>query len=169
MENKLIKLEEVITKYKDYLVDENKLKELLVKPKPKTVYDLQKGDFYFYIDTYGDIKKTNWLNDKYDLVRLAIGNVFLTKEDAEFEVERRKVEAELLRLGGTRDMMSLGHNGVKKYFFEYYHNRYEFKIGNYENLNYCGSIYFKSEKECRDAIDTVGRDRIKKYLFYVKD
>lgn len=33
----MIKLSEIESKYGDYLVDEDKLKELLVKPEPKTV------------------------------------------------------------------------------------------------------------------------------------
>ena len=33
----MIKLNEIQAKYGEYLVDEDKLKELLVKPKPKTI------------------------------------------------------------------------------------------------------------------------------------
>ena len=38
----MIKVEEIIEKYKGYEVDEEKLKEFLTPPKPKTVYELKK-------------------------------------------------------------------------------------------------------------------------------
>lgn len=36
---KMIKVEEIAKKYKGYEVDEEKLKEFLTPPKPKTVWD----------------------------------------------------------------------------------------------------------------------------------
>lgn len=39
----MIKVEEIIEKYKGYEVDEEKLKEFLPPPKPKTVYELKKS------------------------------------------------------------------------------------------------------------------------------
>jgi hypothetical protein len=39
----MIKVEEIIEKYKGYEVDEEKLKEFLTPPKPKTVYELKKS------------------------------------------------------------------------------------------------------------------------------
>ena len=37
----MIKVEEIAKKYKGYEVDEEKLKEFLTPPKPKTVWDLK--------------------------------------------------------------------------------------------------------------------------------
>lgn len=95
----MIKVEEIIEKYKGYEVDEEKLKEFLTPPKPKTVYELKKVDKYYYIDTFGTACSDIWDNDEIDNGRREIGNCFLTKEDAEFEVERRKIEAILLKYG----------------------------------------------------------------------
>ena len=71
----------------------------LTLPKPKTVYELKKVDKYYYIDTFGTACSDIWDNDEIDNGRREIGNCFLTKEDAEFEVERRKIEAILLKYG----------------------------------------------------------------------
>ena len=95
----MIKVEEIAKKYKGYEVDEEKLKEFLTPPKPKTVYELKKVDKYYYIDTFGTACSDIWDNDEIDNGRREIGNCFLTKEDAEFEVERRKIEAILLKYG----------------------------------------------------------------------
>ena len=52
----MIKVEEIAKKYKGYEVDEEKLKEFLTPPKPKTVWDLKKRRyilvFFFFWDVY---------------------------------------------------------------------------------------------------------------------
>ena len=48
---KMIKVEEIAKKYKGYEVDEEKLKEFLTPPKPKTVWDLKKGDIYWSMES----------------------------------------------------------------------------------------------------------------------
>lgn len=103
----MIKVEEIIEKYKGYEVDEEKLKEFLTPPKPKTVYELKKVDKYYYIDTFGTACSDIWDNDEIDNGRREIDNCFLTKEDAEFEVERRKIEAILLKYGKKSKVLKM--------------------------------------------------------------
>ena len=96
------------------------------------------------------------------------GNAFLTEKEARFEVERRKCEAVLLKYG-TRDLINIGGINVRKYFIVYnnYHNVISI------SFNQCaksqGTIYFKSAKLARKAIDEVGEERLKKYIFNVKE
>lgn len=52
---KMIKVEEIVEKYKGYEVDEEKLKEFLTPPKDKTVWDLEEGDRYYYFDDYDGV------------------------------------------------------------------------------------------------------------------
>lgn len=103
----MIKVEEIAEKYKGYEADEEKLKEFLTLPKPKTVYELKKVDKYYYIDTFGTACSDIWDNDEIDNGRREIGNCFLTKEDAEFEVERRKIEAILLKYGKKSKVLKM--------------------------------------------------------------
>lgn len=63
----MIKLNEIQAKYGEYLVDEDKLKDLLVKPKPKTVWDLKDGNGYSYINTISNIYYDTWNGDAWDL------------------------------------------------------------------------------------------------------
>lgn len=138
--------------------------------KNKSVWDLKSGDDYYYIDMCGNVDRTTFGNGTYltDKKMIEIGNAFLTKEEAEHEVERRKCEAILLKYG-TRNMINIGGINVRKYFIVYnnYHNVINI------SFNQCaqsqGTIYFKSAKLARRAIDEVGEERLKKYIFNVKE
>lgn len=136
--------------------------------KPKTVWDLKNGDEYYYIDYYGETKSVfNECCDE-DLSIIEIGNAFLTKEEAEFEAERRKCEAILLKYG-TRSMMSLGDNNINK-FYIIYDNLNEIIITTCEDfINRQGIIYFESKDLALKAINECGYDRLKKYVFNVKE
>ena len=137
-----------------------------IPKKPKTVWDLKEGDKYYYINCYGEIDSTFYECEE-DLDIIKCGNAFLKEEEAEFEVERRKCEAILLKYG-TRNFMS----------FEYYDDKYYIMYNNtLENVyvdccNFMqrqGSIYFKTEELAQKAIEEVGEDRLKKYVFNVKE
>ena len=160
----MIKLNEMLAKYGEYLVDEDKLKELLVKPKPKTVWDSEKGDAYYFIETNGGVYSCYWLADVNDLCRIEFGNVFLTKEEAEFELERRKCEAIMLKYGRRtfkpRDINYIiqFHNDDKQVFVDFW------RLNQFQ-----GSICFDTEELAQKAIDEIGEERLKKYVFRVEE
>lgn len=160
----MVKIKDIAEKYAEYEINEDKLKELLIKPKPKTIWDLECGDIYYFITSAAEIEKTTWEDYEVGKEKRNIGNCFLTREDAEFELERRKVETELLKYGGTRNAASLGAD-TYKWGVVYYHSNLDVY---YDEEMYAGCcIYFKSEEDAWRAIDEIGEDRIKKYLFYV--
>ncbi|MDY3036011.1 MAG: hypothetical protein SOS22_07305 [Absicoccus sp.] len=138
---------------------ESKL-ELYIE-KPKTVWDLKKDDTYYLIDIDGEVMNATWNNMYIDNDFRKIGNIFLTKEEAEFEVERRKIETEMLRLGGRRNFKFDGDNyGI------YYCDG--INVVYYCNTMYQGLIYFDTVKEAHDAIKEIGKNRIIKYVFGVE-
>lgn len=156
----MIKLNEIQAKYGEYLVDEKKLKELLVKPKPKTVWDLENGDTYYFINSNGAVYACRWVADEEDLSRREFGNAFLTKEEAEFELERRKCEAIMLKYGRRT--------------FKYNKDNYSLRINNSDEkvevevwsiYQFQGSIYFDTEELAKRAINEIGEERLKKYIF----
>lgn len=135
--------------------------------KPKSVWDLTEEDMYYYIDCYGEIDSTFYdCNEDVDIIKC--GNAFLTEKEARFEVERRKCEAILLKYG-TRDMMSFGDGNKSKYCI--YLNNSLNKIIVSENyfIQSQGTIYFESKELAQKAIEEVGEDRLKKYVFNVKE
>lgn len=128
---------------------------------PKTVWDLKKDDTYYLIDIDGEVMNATWNNINIDNDFRKIGNIFLTKEEAEFEVERRKIETEMLRLGGRRNFNFDGDNyGI------YYCDG--INVVYYCNIMYQGLIYFDTVKEAHDAIKEIGKNRIIKYVFGVE-
>lgn len=137
-----------------------------IPKKPKTVWDLKEEDMYYYINCYGEIDSTFYDCDE-DVDIIKCGNAFLTEKEARFEVERRKCEAILLKYG-TRNMMSLRHNG-EKYFIYFNHVRSVIEIGSCFKTCDQGTIYFESKELAKKAIYEVGEDILKKYVFNVKE
>ena len=160
----MIKIEEIVEKYKGYEVDEEKLKEFLIPPKPKTVWDLKNGDRYWYLDDYDGVTFTTWNNDEVDITRRLFCNCFLTKEETEFEVERRKVEAILLKYG--RKEFKYGEDN---YYMHCEYNKPPFEIGCYDSYSIQGVIYFDTKELCLKAIKEAERNNIDKYIFGVEN
>lgn len=162
-----MKLNELMEKYGEYEVKEGFV-DLLEKPKPKSVWDLEGGDKYYYIDEYGDISDSRIGNDSFEGAKFSIGNVFLTEEDAEFAVERLKVIAELKKY--AKEINDEGwniHIGAK------YRICYSFvskRVGVCSDFTIKASgLYFESKEKAEDVIEEVGEERIKKYYFGVKE
>ena len=122
----------------------------------------QYGNTYWCINAYGGVSKEIW--DGYDIEKdmFEIGNGFRTEQEAEFAVEKLKVEAELRKFsrpfhwGGENWILSMGTN---KDIFLVYED---------DEMNQ-GAIYFEDEYKANEATDTVGEERIKKYIFGVED
>ena len=122
------------------------------------------GEIYFRIN-WDDIVSLTWENDTYDNKYYNTRNVFKTIEEAEFEVERRKIMAELQNYADE-------HNG------EIAHPSYAFwlaldeddmsiTVENDSFLPPVGTVLFSNGDIAYDAIETIGEDRILKYMFRV--
>lgn len=157
-----MKLKELVEQYGEYTVPQE-LIEKLEKPKPQSVWDLQEYDTYFCVNSsQGNWFKSVWTNGKIDKNRLEMGALFLTREDAEKDIERRKIEALLLKYGGRRWFKENGEN-----YYIYYDMDIIDCTNTYE-ICYQGSIYFDTEEQAEKAIDQIGADRIKRALFEVR-
>lgn len=137
-----------------------------IPQKPKTVWDLKEEDMYYYINCYGEIDST-FYDCEEDVDIIKCGNAFLTEKEARFEVERRKCEAVLLKYG-TRDIISLGDKYTKKYYIQYDYDVNKIMIFKHYSIGIQGVINFKTEELAQKAIEEVGEDRLKKYVFNVK-
>ena len=69
------------------------IEKVEAEQKPKSIWDLKKEDSeqYYVLRTTGDIN-IDYFSSRLDEYIREVGNVFLTREDAEFEQERRKIE-----------------------------------------------------------------------------
>lgn len=121
----------------------------------------QDGDKYWYIGDEGDILNESWDGLDFEEYRLEIGNVFRTKEQAEFAVEKLKVEAELRKFSRPFKRDSLN-------FLMCFDTEEDKLYSETRRFMNQGSLYFDWGQVAR-AMDEVGEERIKKYLFGVED
>ena len=133
-----------------------------IKDKPKSIWDLDiaGGKEYYVLWTDGHIDANDFISHL-DEKKRDMGNAFLTREEAEFELERRKIEAIMKK-----------HSRPFKYEEDNYHLKYFCRSGSICILNSWefndGLLYFESKEIARKAIDEIGIDRLKKYWFRVK-
>lgn len=166
----LLNDESFLSKYGDYetvgnsytAVRENDKLQLVFdvqKPKPKSVWNLKDGGQYYYTNIRGDVNLDVWCEGcQYER---EVGNAFLTKEEAEKDVERRKVETMLLKHGGRRWYKKFGEN-----FGFLIDDVDRFGIHSLNRIQ--GTIYFDTYSDAETALDSIGADRIKDALFEVR-
>lgn len=128
---------------------------------------MKKGDCYVIANIDGRLSEIHWDGMAIEKSCRNLGNCFLTKEEAEFECERRKIEVKMIKLGGRRKFKK----GEDNYFI-YCDFSFHYEIHFYKETDDSfgkGVIYFDSIKDGRNAIDSIGEDRIKKYYFGVEE
>ena len=151
------------------LVDDNwdEIKELIAQKaeaehEPKTIWDLEEGDSeeYYFICFDGDITLGNFSSCFSEKVR-DIGNAFLTREEAEFEIERRKIEVIM------RKYSRPFKNGMNNYCIFFYACE-SIRVGTLWAFN-SGIPCFETKEIAQKIIDEIGEDRLKKYWFGVTE
>lgn len=152
------------------LIDDNweDIKELIAQKaeaeqKTKTIWDIDinSNAEYYCLCVDGNIDKSLF-SCYIDEDTRDIGNAFLTKEEAEFEFERRKVEAIMRKYG------RLFKVGEENWYIAYHHDKKDFSVTAYSVVDY-GVPYFESKEVVQKVIDEIGGDRLKKYWFGIKD
>jgi kynurenine formamidase len=173
-----MKLKDLIEKYGDYEIREFDFEEAfekldkdenitavcidVLKKKPKSVWELEKCDHYLLETDTGEVLSCELRYVDTFKKSLAVGNVFLTQEDAEKDVERRKVEALLLKYGGRRWLKEDGDS------FHLVWDNYDFEIYQAYGALPLGTIFFDTKAQIEKAIEEIGADRIKEALFEVR-
>lgn len=122
----------------------------------------QEGDAYWFIDDEGGMSSTFYKNYYLDIYRQKIGNIFRTEEEAEFAAKKLKVEAELRKFSRPFE------NGKFNHYIFFYIDGDSVEVGYKTGCHSQGAIYFESEEKAQQAIESVGIDRIKKYIFGVE-
>ena len=121
----------------------------------------QYGDTVYYINYIGRIRKRTWINDEDDLDMWELGNIFFTEEEAEFAREKKKVEVELERYAKEHNAPTL----EDEYFILYDEYNEELDYDVWADYIPQGAVVFASKQLVFDAIESIGRDRIIKYIF----
>lgn len=153
------------------LVDDNwdEIKELIAQKaeaeqKPKNIWDLDtvnRIEEYYYITEDGEIE-TTYFDSFYDERIRSLGNAFLTEEEAEFELERRKVEAIMRKY-------SRPFRGEEQNWYLYYnHNNNITDTGVVYEIN-PGIPLFETKEIALKVMEEIGLGRLKKYWFGVAE
>ncbi len=120
------------------------------------------GPAYFTYDSfYGGVIESIWDNGKTDQMRFSLGLVFMSAEDAAFELERRKVIAELK--GFTEAIRSRDGRRLH-YYLAFDHSDHKIIVEVYSSLN-LGYLSFSTREYAEEAIAAIGEDRLIKYYF----
>ena len=119
------------------------------------------GTRYYYLDSVGDIVNAVWDDTEYDNARWDLGNVFLTEKEIVFAIEKRKVEVELERYAKEHNDPTL----EASYFILYDEYNEELDYDVWADCRPQGAVVFASKQLVFDAIESIGRDRIIKYIF----
>lgn len=127
-------------------------------------------DNYYSIGSTGEILSIIWYADSNDLARYGLGNVYKTREEAEFEIKCRKVEFELREYiyehgGGDGEFVVESNTN----FYLYYGHLYAGVDIDLASSVQKAHIYCNSKEVLREAVQTIGEERIKKYYLRVKE
>lgn len=162
----MVKVKDLVGKYGNREVDEVELEKILKPEKVKTIYNLENEDKYYYISEIGICEWAFWTNNNFNKLQLAIGNIFLTKEDAEFEVEYLKVKAELKRYASMCEEPIDRSNAYQCKFY----CSAAFDGMQFFNTNSIvgDNIYFTDILILEQAVQEIGEERIIKYYLGVK-
>lgn len=144
-----------------------KLVEKANKPKSK-VWKPERGETYYC--SWGGIVYNNYCNSDFiDNNRYAIGNCFKTEEEAQNAVERLKIRAELQRYADEHnEPIDWENNNQEKWYIHFNYYNKTVGCGCITMARDCFQIYFTSEEIAKAAVQAVGEERIKKYLFEVE-
>lgn len=129
------------------------------------------GDVYYAITSEGyliDDTETGGLKDKQSY---RLGNYFKTKEEAEFAGKRQLIYQQLkdYALEHTTEEFDWNNPNQFKWFIRY-DNKYKKIIYSWTRYSIdINQIYFTSEEIAKAAVEEVGEDNIKKYLFGVNE
>ena len=142
----------------------NKIAELEkeIKKENSGRWKPERNDKYFYISAHAEVCDDKWEEYEGDNDRYSIGNCFRTKKGAEFAVEKLKVIAELK---DYEEQDAVWDERNSHYYILF--DAKDRKILTCETKLWIpqGAIFFKSEENAKKAIETVGEDRIRKYIF----
>lgn len=120
-----------------------------VPEQPKTVWDLKEGDICYYLTAMGIIQETTF-NDLAPRDCLTVGSLFLTKEEVEKELARRKAKQILLR--DTKGFKPDWKNPKQYKWSVYYNYQFHDLISDYDWDTQYGTIYFATEADADASI-----------------
>lgn len=168
-----MKIKDFLEKYGDIEITEEKKKELkkLLDIKENNKWKPEDSETIYSVEADGIITKGEFNeNSFYDKYLVFTNNCFRTEEEAKFRVEQIKVYNELKNFADeNNDEIDWNNIQQQKYYIYY---DWKCKIVNVFHAHEQSksiNVYFSNRELAHYAIEQIGEERIKKYLFEVKD
>jgi len=128
-----------------------------IKEKPKSIYELEKGEDYYYI---GDIWYTSKCNTiywgLYKMYRLEFWNVFLTEKEAKKELEKREALAKIKKWI-WENKIEINHIDNGKVSFEILYSKWEFYVSEVWSC-WVNSILFHFKEDAERCLEECKQD-----------
>lgn len=123
-------------------------------------------ELYWFITDAGAVACERWRNNGIDEYRYKMNNCFRTKETAQYELNHLFVLAEMQGFAFEPDWSDLKQ---RKYHIQYDCDNEVILINHCTSIMADDTIYFESERQAKSCIFAVGKERLKRYYFRVKD
>ena len=161
------KLTELIAKYGDKEIDETKFKEVF-NIKERKAFMPKIGERYWYACEDGCVENHFFYNDDTDRLIIKNSRIFKTKEEAEFERDKRVFMVQMERYSAENsDEIDWGDDNQPKYCVFYSHSAEKIDWIATFNCQRHGTLYTTNKKWLLQYIQDNEAD-IKKYMFGIK-
>ena len=167
-------IEDAIERIRKTAQEEIEKLEALAKvgDSAKTKGRAEEGGKYFFMDNRGCVCSYIDTNDEIDNCLYATGNYYLTKEDAEKALELQIIENELVALIKKinaeeycpADFPDWNDNNQEKYFICFDYQRNIISSGSRYSTKLTKTKFYCYRDFLDDAINTIGKERLEKYL-----
>ena len=159
-----MKMSDFVARYGDPTIDPDKLYAIF-----RLIETPVRNAPYWTIATSGEILTDKWDDHETDHARMRNGNMFLSREAAEAELDRRQVMVEIrqicTRYASVVDWDSLD----EKYLLAYDHTDGRLFPDNWRKTQHGGCPYFPTKEAAEEAIQTIGRAKLLRTLFNVNE
>lgn len=148
-------------------IEINDLKKQMEKQDKQGRFRPAVGEKYYFLSPIGEIYDARWSGGHYDTDYYSLGNIFKTKEDAEFACKKLRF-LQKMRVFADRNgwVPDWGNLEEYKYHTAYMHDEKEIGVDHTAFYQEIGQIYFETESDVQQFIDE-NHDDILKYCFGV--
>ena len=125
------------------------------------------GDLYWLVGSNGKHDWSYELNRDSDSFRYDTHNYFQTEEEAQRYAKVLETERQLKKFADEHnDVIDWSDINQHKWNLCYYYSRYEVSPIRCCGVKESRTIYFSSEEIAQQAMDEIGKEKIKNYLTY---
>lgn len=151
-----------------------KLREDDKKYEWKATSHFLRGDGYYYVSQDGNVCRSTWQFGKADWSKFHLNNTFKSEKQAELELEKRKIIAilqqyskECWEQSGKSEQETWKDNASSKFYISYQTKQDQVIVSSVIQHKYVNNIYFPKSENAHKAIEMIGEENLKTYVFGV--